>query len=691
MVLAEGSAATASSPAPQEIVVRGESRADRLRHSAQAVDVVELSEARRKSADLGQILAKSSSLRVQREGGLGSMGRYSLNGLSGDRVRFFLDGVPLELTAYQMGIGNVPVGLVDRVELYQGVVPVRFGADALGGAINLVGDERPRDSRAFASYQLGSFETHRLELGGLRYFDGPRAFVRANAFYDTSANDYPIDVESFDDQGKLSPATVKRFHDGYRGAGVTLAAGLVGRPYADRLVAQAFIADYDRDVQHNPGMTVPYGEITYGRSARGGQLSYRKLFAGALRVDAVAGYAARDTSFVDLSRCRYDWYGRCFIQLPLAGELDSVPTDRLVLDGTWFARAELQLRLGARHALRLAVSPTLTRRHGQDRQIAAENYDALRATRRVQGGILGFEYEGTAAWLSASSFVKAYLQSAESEAKLPTGVVQRPRAHELLFGAGDSLRVALREGLYLKASYEYAARLPTADERFGDGGLVADNIRISAERSHNYNAGAYLERLPLGFGELDAKLVGGLRRVDAMIVLLNTGSYYQYGNVLTARALSGNASVAFRALTDRVGVELSSGYEDVRNTSRTGPGALFEGDRIPNMPYFQAGASTYARARGAFLARDTLELGWSVRYVREFFRGWESAGQAGAKLTIPSQTVHALGVTHVLPGERSTLSNSFEVFNLTDAKAFDFYGVQRPGRSFFWKTSLEYQ
>ena len=35
-------------------------------------------------------------------------------------------------------INNFPVSLVDRIDVYKGVVPVELGSDALGGAINLV-------------------------------------------------------------------------------------------------------------------------------------------------------------------------------------------------------------------------------------------------------------------------------------------------------------------------------------------------------------------------------------------------------------------------------------------------------------------------------------------------------------------------------------------------------------------------
>ncbi len=104
-------------------------------------------------------------LSVRRYGGLGSSARISMNGLYDDQIRLFLDGVPLDLAGYPFGIENVPVNLIDRIEVYRGVVPVRFGADALGGAINLVSDQRYQNHLA-ASYQVGSFGTHRLSVGG---------------------------------------------------------------------------------------------------------------------------------------------------------------------------------------------------------------------------------------------------------------------------------------------------------------------------------------------------------------------------------------------------------------------------------------------------------------------------------------------------------------------------------------------
>jgi vitamin B12 transporter len=684
----DGSPAVA--PPATEVVVRGSSAGERERRSADAVEVVELERARRSSADLGEVLARGSSLRVQRQGGLGSSSRYSMNGLSGDRVRFFLDGVPLDLTAFQLGVANVPVNLIERVEIYQGVVPIRFGADALGGAINLVTDDSVRTTRAGASYQYGSFGTHRLAGTARVFSERARAFARATAFLDRADNDYPIDAEVSDDSGQISKQRVRRFHDAYSATGATLALGLLQRDWADRLTLRGHFASYDRDVQHNGNMSVPYGEVTFGRTSAGTNLSYRKRF-GAWRLDLLGNYGLRRTRFRDLSRCRYDWYGRCFVELPLAGEIDSIARDQHVDEHSLLGRAELTYTPLTNHTLRLALSSTWVRRKGHDDALAAGAYDPLRAARRMTSNVLGAEYEITVGKLAATAFLKGYQQNARSEEQLLTALTRSLRSQHRSFGAGDSLRWKLTEQLYAKGSFEYALRLPTADERFGDGGLIADNAQLQPERSQNLNLGLLLEPLDTPLGRLGASTNFSARRVESLILLLNTGGYFQYSNVLRARALGLDARASWSAQNERFGVEGGFGYQDVRNTSTTGPVALFHGDRIPNQPFLQLSGRAYVRAQDALQPGDQVELGYDVRYVREFLLGWESAAAEAVKLKVPSQTVHALSVSHVTAGATTRMSNSFEVQNLTDARVFDFYGVQRPGRAFFWKLGLDYQ
>src|SRR5690606_8019422 len=117
---------------------------------------------------------------------------------------FFLDGVPLHLAGYPFGLANVPVNLIERIEVYRGVVPMRFGADALGGAVNLVTDEVTAGTRGSASYQLGSFNTHRATVGASHLDDASGLFLGVAGFFDHADNDYTTrDAPMADERGRL--------------------------------------------------------------------------------------------------------------------------------------------------------------------------------------------------------------------------------------------------------------------------------------------------------------------------------------------------------------------------------------------------------------------------------------------------------------------------------------------------------
>ena len=87
---------------------------------------------------MGAVLSRVRGVTARRSGGLGSRTLFSIHGLYGKRLRFFVDGLPIEAGGLGLGPADLPVGLIERVEIFKGVVPLRFGADALGGAIHFV-------------------------------------------------------------------------------------------------------------------------------------------------------------------------------------------------------------------------------------------------------------------------------------------------------------------------------------------------------------------------------------------------------------------------------------------------------------------------------------------------------------------------------------------------------------------------
>jgi len=62
-------------------------------------------------------------------------------GLSGQYVKVLIDGVPLEGrsgTANAVDLSQINVLSIDRIEIVEGPMSVNYGADALGGVINVI-------------------------------------------------------------------------------------------------------------------------------------------------------------------------------------------------------------------------------------------------------------------------------------------------------------------------------------------------------------------------------------------------------------------------------------------------------------------------------------------------------------------------------------------------------------------------
>ena len=116
-------------------------------------------------------------------------------------------------------------------------------------------------------------------------------FFTGEGFYDYTKNNYKVDVEVPDKQGKLSEITVPRFHDAYKGYGIHFTAGVKNKLWAKELSIKGFYTDYTKEIQHNNLMTgIPYGEVMSFRKTIGTILTYRKGFGDQITLDAVFGY-----------------------------------------------------------------------------------------------------------------------------------------------------------------------------------------------------------------------------------------------------------------------------------------------------------------------------------------------------------------------------------------------------------------
>ena len=147
---------------------------------------------------LSDALNKAPGMKIRESGGVGSDMAMTMDGFSGKHVKVFIDGVPQEGVGSSFGLNNIPVNFADRIEVYRGVVPVGFGADAIGGVINIVTPRRQRRWFIDASYSYGSFNTYKSYVNfGQTLANGFKYEI--NAFQNYSDNNYWVDtpVEDF--------------------------------------------------------------------------------------------------------------------------------------------------------------------------------------------------------------------------------------------------------------------------------------------------------------------------------------------------------------------------------------------------------------------------------------------------------------------------------------------------------------
>ena len=697
----------------EEVVIQAESKAEVLRLSAKAVQVIDTREVKLKTADLGEVMAQTEGVSVQRAGGLGSNVRFSLNGLSGDQIRFFYDGVPLNYTPYAFGIANVPVNMIDRVEVYKGVVPIQFGADALGGAVNLASPEVYDGWAGSVSYQVGSFNTHRA-TANINYASTKTGFfVMAGGFYDDTDNNYEIDVAIPDERGRLQPRTVPRFHDAYRAYGTNLRVGIKGKQWANELSVEGYYGDYDNEIQNSqaPGLVSdpdsgiedaiagsPFGEVRFTSFSQGANLHYNVNPASNWELDLRAGYNYNERVSIDTSRNLYNWFGEVTRIRSLPGEFGN-PEHLITISESAFARQQLTYTLSNQHRIKLSVAPTYSYRTGDDLLVDNERDDA-----RDEGYLFdlvsGLEY--TSEWLDKRlqniAFVKSYYQNIRIEAfdpSLERTLTDKRSASN--YGAGNALKYTWSPRFSTKLSYEFAYRLPRQDEIFGDGQLTLENLELRPERSHNVNLQWSYENKEKATTEWQLQGNFFLRQIDGLIFFVVSqnsssggGELGSFQNVWSATSQGLELSGRWREFIPGLTLKGNTTYQRYLNTSDTGPFARFEGNRIPNTPYFFANGSAEYRLTDVLQQNDDLSFFWTTRFVDSFFIGWEDAGLQQFKAEVPHQVTHSAGLTHRMNINQLQSALTLEVQNLANAKVFDFFGVQRPGRAFFIKSTIQF-
>src|SRR5690606_20725859 len=181
-----------------EVEVIGKSAIKEVREAPYNVVALDAKSLYNSTLDLGHMLDRASGVKIRETGGTGSNMSVFLNGFTGRHIKLFMDGVPMEGFGSAFQLNNIPVNIADRIEVYKGVVPIEFGADAMGGVINIVTNQSA-NSYLDVSYSYGSFNTHKTNISLGHTTRGGFTF-QLNAFQNYSDNDYKVRTNVLDVQ-----------------------------------------------------------------------------------------------------------------------------------------------------------------------------------------------------------------------------------------------------------------------------------------------------------------------------------------------------------------------------------------------------------------------------------------------------------------------------------------------------------
>lgn len=113
---------------------------------------------------------------------------------------------------------------------------------------------------------------------------------------------------------------------------------------------------------------------------------------------------------------------------------------------------------------------------------------------------------------------------------------------------------------------------------------------------------------------------------------------------------------------------------------------LTYGDRLPNQPYLFANSDITLNWNDCGAKGNQLSLTYDNYYQKEFPLYSESLGSKETKSYVPDQFSHNISLTYSLKQGRYNIS--FECRNLTDAKLYDNFSLQKAGRAFYGKVRV---
>jgi vitamin B12 transporter len=133
------------------------------------VTVIDRSEIERSNGGtIVELLSRQAGIQFYRSGGQGTQAGFFVRGANTNQVKVLIDGLPLNGAADQSGnsaLSNLSLADVDRIEIVRGPASTLYGADAIGGVIQIFTRKGEKGVKADGFMGFGTHNTFQTNAG----------------------------------------------------------------------------------------------------------------------------------------------------------------------------------------------------------------------------------------------------------------------------------------------------------------------------------------------------------------------------------------------------------------------------------------------------------------------------------------------------------------------------------------------
>jgi len=658
-----------------EVVFSAKTIAHQKKEEAMPVTVIDLSNMRGTVSSVQDILIKTVGVTIRSSGGVGSASRLSVRGLEGKRIGFFIDELPLSEQTDYIDINDIPVDMIDRIEIYKGVVPARFGGSSLGGAVNIVIREYP-EKYADLSYDLESFNTHKLQAVFKRNLKEKGLTFGVGGSYTTADNNYTF--ESPYRKGLY----ITRNHDKYQKI-------LVGGSFKahkwwfDEVEIEPVVVKTYKEVQ---GIEYDIREA-HSRSLMAGlatKLKKDNFFLEGLNFDMLNGLVLTQMNFIDKATRRYEWDGSSYpTPSRYGGEAGyNFPSDSDDRKFSFVNKTNLEYLINQQHSLNFNTVLSVAKGTPKD------DLKRLSLGKQVNFDSHMFSWVSGLTYDFRSSDDK-FLNSLTGRHYLYTMHTQRaplfvPGQYDVdlnksSFGINDALRYRFLPSFMGKLSIGHDVRIPTENELLGDGIAIVPSGDLLPEHNTSANIGCLFDlvgkhptnaQIELNFFYMHLK---DMIRYTAGLI----GAQYQnFGEMRTM-------GIEFEAKADvlpSLYAYANTTLQDLRDVRDYEPASTVpnptKDKRMPNIPYLMGNMGLEFHRENLFGGTgQNTRIFLDYAFVEEYYYDFEMTKLD--KRRIPRSMTFDLGFEHSFLNNKLFISG--KIRNLTDQKVLTEFNRPLPG------------